>query len=142
VDLTLEITRGLPATRSQVFRYFTEPDRLARWWGPNGFSIPSLTLEPRVGASYRIEMRPPGGEPFFLAGEFRTVDPPGRLAFTFRWEDPDPDDVETIAELSFHDLGETTEVRLAQGPFKTAARHELHANGWSDSFDRLEAVLS
>jgi uncharacterized protein YndB with AHSA1/START domain len=141
VDLTLEITRILPSTRSRVFRFFTEADRLARWWGPEGFSIPSLSFDPRSGASFRIEMQPPGGEPFYLAGEFREVDPPTRLSFTFRWEEPDPDDVETVADLSFRDLGTDTEVALSQGPFKTRARYELHLGGWSDSFAKLETVL-
>ena len=48
--------------------------------------MPSLEFEPRVGESYRIEMQPPGGDRFRLAGEFREVDPPSRLAYTFVWE--------------------------------------------------------
>ena len=73
-------------------------------------------------SSYRIEMQPPEGDAFYLTGEFREVDPPARLAYTFVWEDPDPDDVETVVELSFRDLGESTEVAFTQGPFKTEAR--------------------
>ena len=87
-------------------------------------------------------MQPPDGDPFHLTGEFREVEPPARLAFTFSYEDPDPDDVETLVTLSFRDLGESTEVALAQGPFKTEARRALHRDGWGDSFDRLERQLS
>jgi uncharacterized protein YndB with AHSA1/START domain len=50
-----------------------------------------------VGGSYRIEMQPPEGDPFHLTGEFRALEEPARLAFTFVWEEPDPDDVETLA---------------------------------------------
>jgi len=132
----------LPATRADVFRSFADPRQLEQWWGPAGFDVPSLEFEPRVGAPYRIEMQPPGGAPFHLSGEFRAVDPPDRLAFTFMWEPPDPDDVETLADLLFRDHGDTTEVALAQGPFKTQARLELHRDGWSDSFNRLEQLLS
>lgn len=138
----LEITRVLPAPPGAVFAAFTDPGELARWWGPAGFSVPSLDFQPRAGERYRIEMQPPEGDRFHLAGEFREVDPPGRLAFTFDWEPPDPDDVETLAELSFRDLGESTEVMLTQGPFKTGARRELHHDGWTDAFDRLERLLS
>jgi uncharacterized protein YndB with AHSA1/START domain len=125
-----------------VFEAFSDPRQLSRWWGPEGFSIPSLEFDPRVGESYRIEMQPPEGDVFFLAGEFRVVDPPSRLAYTFRWEEPDPDDVETLAELSFSESGESTEVLLTQGPFKTEARRELHRGGWTDAFDKLGALLS
>ena len=141
-ELTLEITRVLPAARSVVFEAFSDPNELARWWGPAGFSTPSLELQARVGESYRIEMQPPQGDRFYLTGEFREVDPPARLAYTFVWEDPDPDDIDTVVDLSYRDLGESTEVALRQGPFKTEARRRLHRDGWTDSFDKLEHLMS
>ena len=55
---------------------------------------------------------------------------------------PDPDDVTTLADLSFRDLGGSTEVHLTQGPFKTEARRALHRDGWTDSFDKLEQLIS
>jgi uncharacterized protein YndB with AHSA1/START domain len=141
-ELTLEIKRVLPAAPSVVFRAFTDPDDLVEWWGPKGFTVPSLQFDPGVGGGYRIEMQPPEGDSFYLTGEFREVDPPARLAYTFAWEDPDPDDVETLVELSFRRLGESTEVVLNQGSFKTEARRELHRDGWTDSFDKLEQLIS
>jgi uncharacterized protein YndB with AHSA1/START domain len=141
-ELTLEMKRVLAAVPSVVFESFTDSDQFARWWGPEGFTAPSLEFEPRVGETYRIEMQPPEGESFYLTGEFREVDPPARLAYTFVWEDPDPDDVETFVVLSFRDLGESTEVAVTQGPFKTEARLALHRDGWSDCIDKLERLIS
>ncbi len=125
-ELTLELKRVVPAAPSVVFGAFSTADELAEWWGAKGFTVPSLAFKPLVGGSYRIQMQPPDGEPVYLTGEFREVDPPARLVYTFVWEGPDPDDVETLAELSFRDLGDSTEVVFTQGPFKTAARRELH----------------
>ena len=139
---SLELTREFPAPPERVVELLTDPMQLAMWWGPRGFSIPSIDFVPRTGASYRIEMQPPEGDPFHLGGEFREVDPPIRLAYTFIWEDPDPDDVETLVALSFRDLGESTEVALTQGPFKTEARRALHRDGWGDGFDKLERLIS
>ena len=139
---TLELKRVLPAPPSAVFAAFSEPSELAKWWGPHGFTTPSMEFAPRVGRPYRIEMQPPEGDPFYLIGEFREVEPPGRLAFSFVWEDPDPDDVETMVGLSFRDLDGSTEVVLTQGPFKTEARHALHRDGWTDSFEKLEQLVS
>jgi uncharacterized protein YndB with AHSA1/START domain len=138
---TLEITRVLPAARPDAFHAFSAADELAKWWGPEGFSVSSLEFSPRVGERDRIEMQPPEGDPFYLTGEFREVDPPAGLAFTFVYEDPDPDDVENLVELSFRDLGESTEVLFTQQPFKTEARLELHRSGWTDTFDRLEHYI-
>jgi uncharacterized protein YndB with AHSA1/START domain len=140
--LTLEIKRIVPAAQPVVFEAFSVPDEAAHWWGPEGFTAPSLTFDPSVGDTYRIQMQPPDGDPFYLVGEFREVDPPGRLAYTFSWEDPDPHDVETLVELSFRDLGESAEVVVAQGPFTTEARRALHHDGWTDSLDKLERFLS
>jgi uncharacterized protein YndB with AHSA1/START domain len=141
-ELALELKRVLPAATSVVFGAFIDANELAKWWGPAGFTTPSLEFDPRVGQSYRIEMQPPEGDPFYLAGEFREVDPPARLAYTFVYEAPHPDDVENLVELSFRDLGDSTEVVLTQHPFKTEARRELHADGWTDSFDKLERLVS
>jgi uncharacterized protein YndB with AHSA1/START domain len=140
--LSLELVRVLPVVPVRVFAAFSDSDELAKWFGPEGFSVGSLDFDPLVGGSFRIEMQPPEGEHFYLGGEFRDVHPPGRLAFTFAYENPDPDDVETLVELSFRGRGESTEVVLSQGPFKTEARRELHRDGWTDSFDRLAKVIS
>src|SRR3954454_22576152 len=142
-ELVLEIRRVLTAVPSVVFAAFSDSSEygLAKWFGPQGFTIPSLEFQPRVGERYRIEMQPPEGDPFHLSGAFREVDPPARLALTFVWEDPDPDDVENLVTLSFRDLGESTEVALKQHPFKTEPRRELHRNGWTDSLDKLEKVM-
>src|SRR5919108_3223098 len=141
-ELTLELRRVVAASPSAVFDAFVDPDQLSRWWGPAGFKVPSLDYDPRVGKGYRIEMQPPEGDPFHLSGEFREVDRPSRLAYTFRWEPPDPDDVETMVELSFVERGDSTEALLTQGPFKTEARRELHHDGWTDTFDRLERFMA
>jgi uncharacterized protein YndB with AHSA1/START domain len=141
-ELILEMKRVFPAARTVIYGAFTDPGELAKWWGPHGFTTPSMEFDPRVGGTYRIEMQPPEGDSFYLTGAFREVDPPARLAYTFTWEDPDPDDVETLVELSFRDLGASTEVAFTQGLFKTEARRALHRDGWTDSFDKLEQLMS
>lgn len=140
-ELVLEMTRVLKAAPPVAFAAFSDSSALAKWFGPKGFTIPSLRFQPRVGGSYRIEMQPPEGDPFCLTGEFRDVDPHARLSYTFVWEDPDPDDVETLVVLSFRDLGGSTEVSFTQGPFQTAARRALHRDGWTDSLDKLERLI-
>jgi uncharacterized protein YndB with AHSA1/START domain len=87
-------------------------------------------------------MQPPDGDLFHLSGEFREVDPPARLSYTFRWKPPDPDDQETVVTLAFEDLGESTELLLEQGVFATEGRRALHEQGWTDGLDRLEELMS
>jgi uncharacterized protein YndB with AHSA1/START domain len=141
-ELTLELERVLPERRPVVFAAFSDPTELVKWWGPQGFTVPSLQFKARVGATYRIKMQPPEGDPFYLTGEFREVDPPARLAYTFVWEEPDPDDVETLVDLSFRELGRSTAVSFKQAPFRTDARRALHHDGWTDGFEKLERLFS
>jgi uncharacterized protein YndB with AHSA1/START domain len=140
--LTLRLNRVLPFPRSMVYGALTDPATLAKWWGPRGFTVPGVEFDPRPGGGYRIAMQPPDGDPFVLSGEFREVDPPARLAYTFRWDPPDPDDRETIAALSLHEQDGGTELAIAQGGFATRARLALHDEGWRESLGRLEQVLA
>ena len=141
-DLTLHLERVLPAPRSQVFTMHVDPNQLARWWGPKGFTVPDLELDLRVGGAYRIAMQPPEGDRFFLTGEFRRVDPPAHLAYTFRWEPPDADDVETVVAISLEDLGGSTHLGITHGPFATEARRALHEQAWTETLDRLHELIT
>ena len=139
--LVLELRFAVDAPRERIFRMLTEPAELARWWGPHGYTTPEIDLGLRVGGSYRFTMQPPDGDRFHLAGEFLEIEPPSRLVYTFRWEEPDPDDRETVVTLSLHDLGDATEVSLSQGEFATEARLELHRSGWTDSSEKLRELV-
>ena len=139
--LVLRLERRVSAPRAAVYRALTDPEQLVEWWGPRGFIAPSVKFDPQVGSGYRIAMQPPDGDLFHLSGEFREVEPPARLAYTFRWDPPHPDDRETVVTLALGDRGEETEVRLAHGEFATAERYALHEAGWTESFERLEQLL-
>lgn len=136
--LTLHFERLLSASPDKVFAACVEPSRLAEWWGPSGFTSPSIELDVWTGGSYRIAMQPPEGELFHLRGTFLEVDRPRRLVYTFEWEEPDPDDQETVVTLTFRAAGHGTELVLDQEPFATEARLALHEGGWTESLARLE----
>lgn len=141
--LGLAMRRVLGAPRSVVFRALSEPQELAKWWGPDGFTIPSVESDLRPGGGYRIGMQPPEGDLFYLTGEFLEVTPPARLSYTFRWEDPDPEDVETVVTLSLRTIDATsTELTLDQGDFASERRRALHEDGWTQALDKLELLMS
>jgi uncharacterized protein YndB with AHSA1/START domain len=141
LGLVLELKRVLGAPRERIFRALTEPAELATWWGPQGFTTPEIRLDLRVGGGYRFTMQPPDGESFHLSGEFLEIDPPSRLSYTFRWEEPDPDDRQTVVVLSLTSVGDATEVSLAQGEFATEARLALHRSGWTEGLEKLREVV-
>jgi uncharacterized protein YndB with AHSA1/START domain len=140
-ELVLEITRVFPVPSDTVFAALCDSYELRKWWGPKELTVATLNFRPAVGERYRIEMQQPDGHAFTIFGVFREVNRPIRLAYTFAYEEPDEDDVETLVALTLRDLGGSTEVLLSQGPFKTEARLSLHRGGWADSFDKLELLM-
>jgi uncharacterized protein YndB with AHSA1/START domain len=139
--LMLELNPSFGAPPERIFTMLTEPAELSKWWGPRDFELPAAELELSVNGRYRFTMKPPDGEPFHLSGTFLEIAPPGRLVYTFNWDEPTPDDTETVVTLTLeaHDGG--TRVSLSQGPFTTEERLALHRDGWTDSFEKLRNVL-
>ena len=65
------------------------------------------------------------------------------VSYTFRWEDPDPEDRGTLVTLSLRDIGGTsTELALRQGDFATERRRALHEQGWTQSLNHLEELMA
>jgi len=139
---TLHLEKTLAAPPERVFEACVEAEKLAEWWGPDGFTSPGLQLDVREGGRYRITMQPPEGDAFHLRGEFCEIEAPRRLVYTFVWEEPDPDDQETVVTLRFEPAGEDTRLVLEHGPFKTEARYELHRAGWTEGLERLERAVA
>jgi len=139
-DLVLELQIVVDSPRERIFSALTERTELASWWGPHGYTMPEIDLDLRVGGGYRFTMQPPDGDRFHLAGEFLEIERPRRLVYTFRYEEPDPDDRQTVVTLLLEKAGHATEVSLSQGEFATEGRQELHRSGWTDSFEKLRAM--
>jgi uncharacterized protein YndB with AHSA1/START domain len=137
----LHLEKMLSAPPERVFGAFTDPEQLRQWWGPAGFTVQSLQFDVVEGRVYRITMQPPEGDVFHIRGTFHAVEAPRSLVFTFIYEEPDPDDQETLVTLRLDPVDAGTRLVLDQQPFKTAARLELHRDGWSDTLKRLEQSL-
>jgi uncharacterized protein YndB with AHSA1/START domain len=140
-ESTLTIAREIAAPLEIVFDALVEPRQIAEWFGPTGYIVSSVDFTPRVGSRYRIELQPPEGERFHISGEVNRADRPSLLAFSFVYEEPSPDDVETRVQLSLTEVGRATRLHLVQEGFKTEDRRSLHDRGWSDSLDKLERLV-
>ena len=58
--MTLLIKRSFKAPREELFAAWTQADTLQKWWGPEGFTAPSVEMDLKVGGKYRVEMQPSG----------------------------------------------------------------------------------
>jgi uncharacterized protein YndB with AHSA1/START domain len=134
------IARIVDAPRDAVFAAWTRPDSLRRWFGPAGFTLPGCAMDLRVGGDYRFVMRGPDGEEYPLHGTFQEITPNERLVFTSVIEGEHGG--EQVTTVRFAAVGRRTRVTVTQ----TVPEHEPYARGqeqgWSESLERLGALLA
>jgi uncharacterized protein YndB with AHSA1/START domain len=139
----LVVTRIFAAPRELVFKAWTDPAHLRRWWGPKRFPGDRIAMEARVGAPWRNSLRSvETGELLWHNGVFKEVVPPERLVFTFRWEEEGERGLETVVTLTFAEDDGKTRMTLHQAPFTSLAERDGHGEGWNSAFDRLQEMLA
>lgn len=144
VDDTLAIVREFDAPRDRVFRAWTDPALLARWFCPEGCDMPFHRFEPRVGGSYRVCLRgKESGTEWWMQGEFREISPPDRIVLTHVWDDVDRrPDVDSVITVDFEDLGGRTRMHFHQVRFVSVEERDSHRGGWNSCFNRLQGMLA
>ena len=138
-DLT--ITRVFDAPRELVFAAWTDPDQLASWLGPHGYTPSAVTLATRPGGAWRACIRSPEGDEHWMHGVYREIDAPERLVFTFAWDTEGDLRTETLVTIGFADLDGKTEMTFVQTGFPTAADRDGHDEGWTSSFEDLTGFI-
>src|SRR5262249_49815119 len=123
----LTVTRLIDAPRPLVFRTWTQPEHIARWWGPQGFTTISCEMDIRVGGAYRFGMSSPDGSERWKRGVYREIVEPQRLVFTFAWEEPDGTrGPELLTTVTFADEDGKTRLTLHQSGFATDDDRDGH----------------
>jgi uncharacterized protein YndB with AHSA1/START domain len=141
-SLRLTLRRVFRKPRAEVFKAWTDPKELMRWWGPPDMDSPSAEVDLRVGGRYRFGMRrPPDGQPFFVTGIYREIVTGERLVFTWNWEGGPPFGNNTLVTIEFLDAVAGTEIVLTHENFESEEARGKHTEGWNGCFDSLEAVL-
>jgi uncharacterized protein YndB with AHSA1/START domain len=141
------ITRIFDAPRDLVFKAWTDPKQMARWWGPKWFTNPVCEMDVRPGGALLIHMASPDGAVFPMKGNFQEIVPPERLVFTsnaFLDEGGDPW-IESVNTVTFDDQGGktklTVQVVVVRADPAAAGALAGMETGWNQSFDKLAAEL-
>jgi len=155
----LEITRTLNAPRELVYKAWTEPERLAKWWGPKGFDIHVAELNLEPGGIFHYGMKMPDGQELWGIFKYGEINPPARLTFINSFADADknivrnpwsptwPLEVMNILELEEKD-GKTI-LTLRGGPLNATAEEiktfeegrPSMEQGFAGTFAQLEEYL-
>jgi len=155
VDQTLVITRVFDAPRSLVFKAWTEPERVMRWWGPKGFTTPVCEIDLRPGGTYRNCMRSPEGQDFWSQGVYREIVEPERIVCTDTFADESGNPVspeyygmspdwpaEALITVTFAEHAGKTRLTLRHSPLPLGPERDMCEQGWTESLDKLADYLA
>ena len=143
-DVTLTITRRFHAPIEKVFKAWTDPQALRRWFAPSDqHHTPLAEVDLRVGGRYRIQLQAPDGKISTVSGVYKEIRPPKRLVFTWSWEAGSgcgttvTTECETLVTVQFHDRDQVTDMILTHEHFPTPDDRHAHHEGWAGCLDRF-----
>jgi uncharacterized protein YndB with AHSA1/START domain len=154
-DHELVITRIFAAPRELVWKAFTECERLMRWLGPKGFTLPFCKIDLRVGGVWFYCMRSPKGQDFWNTGVYREIVEPERLVYTDSFSDAAGNVVpashyglsgdwslELLVTVTFEEHEGKTKLTMRQVGIPAGEDTDLAEAGWNETFDKLVEDLA
>jgi uncharacterized protein YndB with AHSA1/START domain len=158
----LRITRLFNAPREVVWKMWTEPEQIMKWWGPEGFTAPSIKVDLRVGGKYIFAMQGPAGSPWgnvmYSAGTYKEIMPMEKIVASehFSNEHGDvlrPDKLgmdpnfpsENIVTITFEEEGGKTKLTILYTPESDALYEAMVKSGmeegWGSALLKLDESL-
>lgn len=137
----VQLHRVLRTTPERLYRAFTDPDAMAKWLPPNGFTGKVHHMDPRVGGSYRMSFTNfTTGKSHTFGGTYIELQPGERIRYNDRFDDPDlPGDMVTTVSLTKVSCG--TELKVVQEGIPEAIPVEACYLGWQDSLALLASLV-
>jgi len=138
---SLTLSRRYPVAPEKVYRAWTDPQAVSKWWGPGpGEPVSLAELDVRVGGRFRIVFGGPDGKLHECAGTYKEVVPNRKLVFTWSWPNSTPERV-SVVTIVFKDLNGKTELIFKHEQLFDEKVRDDHQRGWTGSLDKLEQFL-
>jgi len=150
----LLIERTFDAPRERLWKAWTDPELMKRWWGPAVFTAPVINIDLRVGGKYHYCMRSPDGKDYWSTGIYNEIVPNERLVVTDSFADekgnvvpgsyygmPGDLPLEMHVTVTFEEQGGRTRMTLKHSGFPDGPHQDMARQGWNESFDKLGRSL-
>lgn len=135
------LRRRYPVAPEKVWRAWTDPQALIRWFGPGEpDSVTVAEVDLRVGGRYHIVFHTPDGEDHDVSGVYQEVEPHRRLVFSWAWRST-PERVSRVT-LEFEAVAGGCELLFTHDRFFDRQARVNHERGWTPTFGKLEAFLA
>lgn len=137
---SLTIVRRIKASPAKIYAAWTQPELMARWWGPDGGPVLSAEADPRVGGRFRVVFQTLDGETHDCRGEYKEVEADRKLVFTWEWVTMP--ERRSLVTIRLRPVAEGTELNFTHAQFFDEVARDNHYVGWNGAFDKLEAFLA
>ena len=138
---TVRFHRVLRTTPERVYRAFLDPDAMAKWLPPNGFTGKVHHLDPRVGGTYRMSFTNfTSSKSHSFGGEYLELVPNERVRHTDTFDDPSlPGEMQVT--VTFRKVLVGTEVNIVQEGLPDVIPPEACTLGWQESLTLLAQLV-
>ena len=138
---TIRLHRVLRATPQKIYKAFLDPDAMAKWLPPNGFTGKVHNIDVRVGGTYKMSFTNfTTGQSHSFGGEFLELAPNERIRYTDKFDDPNlPGEIHTTVSLKQVSCG--TELTIVQEGVPGAIPAEACYLGWQESLAQLAKLV-
>jgi uncharacterized protein YndB with AHSA1/START domain len=137
----LTLIRVINAPRERVFKAWSEPEQVARWFAPQPLTLPKCEMNFRPGGSFSMTMRTPDGQEFPFSGVYSEILPPAKLSWV--GEFPNGPKKQILTTVNFEAQGGKTKVTVHQAFTVLTPETEPHTKGakqgWTATLDQLAA---
>ena len=138
---TVRLHRVLRAAPDKVYRAFLDPDAMAKWLPPNGFTGKVHQMDAKVGGAYKMSFTNfTTGKSHSFGGKYLELAPPERIRYTDKFDDPNlPGEMQTTITLNKVSCG--TELNIVQEGVPDAIPAEACYLGWQESLILLSKLV-
>ena len=136
---SLTLKRRLNAPPEKVYAAWTDPEKIARWMGPEQVVGCRAEIDLRVGGRYRMVMRTSGGEEHDVGGVYREIEPNRKVTFTWAWKSTP--ERESLVTVTLRPDGDGTLLTLTHEQFFDEEARDRHQHGWIGGLDKLERYV-
>jgi uncharacterized protein YndB with AHSA1/START domain len=138
---TVHLHRVLTAKPEKIYRAFLDPDAMAKWLPPNGFTCRVHHMQAKVGGTYKMSFTNFTSEKTVsFGGEYRELVENERLRYTDNFDDPNlPGEIQVTVTLKKVSLG--TEMNIVQEGLPTVIPLEACYVGWQQSLNNLAKLV-
>jgi uncharacterized protein YndB with AHSA1/START domain len=139
VEPSLTLKRRLKAPPDQVYAAWTEPEKIAKWFGPDAGPVDRAEADLRVGGRFTVVFHTLDGEEHHVSGTYREIVPNEKLVFTWAWRST-PERISLVTVL-IKPEADGTLLTLHHERFFDAQARDGHLYGWTGSLDKLVAYF-